>query len=29
MRAWGRMTAERFGLPADRLAEIFQIVPTG
>jgi LmbE family N-acetylglucosaminyl deacetylase len=28
MRAWGRMTAERFGLPPDRLAEIFQIVPT-
>ena len=28
MRGWGRMTAERFGLPPERLAEIFQIVPT-
>ena len=25
MRGWGRMTAERFGLPPDRVAEVFQI----
>jgi len=28
MRGWGRMTAERFGLPPERLAEVFQVIPT-